>query len=395
MCWDTLEVVVPSSSATSLIDPRRESSRRMRRRWVCTRAVFMIVERCVQQSRVDVHGLVGFTGWHGRPDDSQHMQGRRSRTLRRPDGCRARARVDDLRPAGTRGLRGPHRRPGHAGDRVAATRVGGRADAGDRPAPVVAVLRSGAARRHRPRCGHCGRHDAVHGRHRAAAARHGQRAGVPRATGRRRLARPRTCPGLGRAGGDRRTAPDPALDRRGRRTRCGLRARCCRVLGGLHPAHPASGRRGLGPRGAGDLDAGRRGGGDARRRARGVLAADPRAARGRPGAGDPPAGGALRLRAARPAAADDRGVRHPDEPGAGHRDGHRLRGPRPGARCRRGRRHRVRRARRASEPSARARGHRRLRSRRRRPGWSPRSEVARVTGPCPACWVPCVSPSTS
>ena len=91
-----------------------------------------------------------------------------------------------------------------------------------------------------------------------AAARHGQRAGVPRPAGRR--GRPRTRRGriwavLAAVGVLLLTQP---WNGDGRPARRRVRPRRGRVLGGVHPAHPARRRRGRRPRRARDLDARRR-----------------------------------------------------------------------------------------------------------------------------------------
>ena len=84
------------------------------------------------------------------------------------------------------------------------------------------------------------RHAAVHGRARPHSVGHGQRAGIPRAAGRRGRARQGRAPrGVAGAGCDRRRPAHPAVGGRRRPGRRAVCARRGRVLGRLHPAHPA------------------------------------------------------------------------------------------------------------------------------------------------------------
>ena len=53
MTRDTVDVVMPSSSATSRIDPQRDSSRRMRSRRTSMTTSFTIREQYVQHIHVD------------------------------------------------------------------------------------------------------------------------------------------------------------------------------------------------------------------------------------------------------------------------------------------------------------------------------------------------------
>ena len=117
--------------------------------------------------------------------------------------------------------------------------------AGHRAAATVRSSAPGPARRHRARRRHGRRHAAVHGGRRPAAARHGERDRVPRPARRRRRPQPRRGPPLGpRWRPPASLLPDPPVDRNRRPGRRRARARRRRVLGGLHPAHPAGrGRR--------------------------------------------------------------------------------------------------------------------------------------------------------
>ena len=114
----------------------------------------------------------------------------------------------------------------------------------------------------------------------------------------------------------------------------------------VHRPHPAGRRRGRGPAGPRDLDAGRWSDRDRRRRPVAGGRPDARGAPGRGRSGDPAAGHPVRARDARAATPDRDGVRDADEPRAGARAADRPHRPGPGARAAAGRRDRLRRRRR-------------------------------------------------
>ncbi len=178
---------------------------------------------------------------------------------RRPDGDGLDAVRTD-RPRDSRDADRPHRGRGRG---VASAGVGRRADARHRPAPLRGLHLGHLPCVRLAGCGDRGRHDAVHGGSRSHTTGHCQRTGIPRPARRRRGPRqgrpPRRVAGTR---GDRRRPADPAVDRCRRPDRGLVRARCGRLLGWLHPAHPARRRRGLGHQRAGSLDARRRSGRD-------------------------------------------------------------------------------------------------------------------------------------
>ena len=161
---------------------------------------------------------------------------------RRVDG----RRVDAVR-SGRPGCRHqPDRRPRRRRRHLAAAGVGRTDPDRPRPAAAVGLLRLGFSGHGRPRSGHVGNRAVLHGLDRAAPTRHRERARVPGTARRRRLARPRWLEDLASRRRSRRCLPDPAVDRRVRRPRRRVRARCRRLLGCLHRPHPAcrrSGRR--------------------------------------------------------------------------------------------------------------------------------------------------------
>jgi len=60
ICWLTVDVVIPPASATSRIDPRRDSSSSSSRRRVSTRSLFGNAERYVHDRHVDMNGPAAF-----------------------------------------------------------------------------------------------------------------------------------------------------------------------------------------------------------------------------------------------------------------------------------------------------------------------------------------------
>src|SRR5215217_2639078 len=97
ICWETVEVVTPVSSATARIEPSRDSSTRSRSRRTFMGTSFTIAERYVQQGHVDTDGR-GRVEWvHGPPrHPGLTGAGRAIRRRRRHlDGDR----LDAVRPA--------------------------------------------------------------------------------------------------------------------------------------------------------------------------------------------------------------------------------------------------------------------------------------------------------
>ena len=169
--------------------------------------------------------------------------------------------LDAVRADRTRDLRGVVRTRRRRGCRLAASGVGGGSAGRDRASPPEGVHAFVPRRLCPARGGHGGRHHAVHGRGGADTAGNRQRAGVPRAPRRRRPARARP-PEVAGAGGRRCRAADTTVGRRSRSRRNPVRPRRGRVLGALHRADPAGGRRGRRHQRARGVDAGRRSGGD-------------------------------------------------------------------------------------------------------------------------------------
>ncbi len=221
-------------------------------------------------------------------------------------------------------------------------------------------------RRGRPRRRDRWRDAAVHGRGGTAPARHRECAGVPRPADRRRTAEPRPAD-LARARLCRSDAADPAVARFGRRPRRPVRTRRGRLLGGVHPAHPACRRQRHRSAGHGRVHSGRR----PRRDHRGRSEHDPgddlaaRRHRVRPGAAA--AGGPVHPRVPRPAPPRRRRLRHPDEPRTSPRPAHRLDLPQPVPRPPASRRHRLRRRRRHGRRASRTADAQSPRSRTSRP----------------------------
>ena len=207
-------------------------------------------------------------------------------------------------------------------------------------APTSRVARCAACVAARGRDGR--RHPAVHGRRRAAAAGHRQRAGVPRPARRRRRPRARaskTWPALAAVGVLLLTQPwHGEVDLLG--VGFALAAAVCwaaYILLTQHVGDEVAGIKALAvsmPVAALDRHRGRR--------AEHVRPADARAPARRPRARRPAAGGAVHAGAARAAPAHHRGVRHADEPRARVRPARRAGRPAPGARRTRGGRHRLR-----------------------------------------------------
>ena len=254
-------------------------------------------------------------------------------------------RVDAVRPAGPGRVRRSVR-PRRAGrSRVAAPGLGrcAAAGAGASPTDGVHPIRPAGLRGARRRDGRC--HAAVHGRRRPAAPGYRERAGVPRAAGRR--GRPRAGQdSLAGAGGRRCAAAHRAVARDGRPGRRRVRSCGRDLLGGLHPVDPAGRRRGLGAAGARGLHAGggnRRhpGGRSVRPRARDTGAAADRARARRAATRRP-----VQPRAAGPAPPHHRRVRDLDESGTRNRAGRRYGRAAPGPGPIAGGRNRVRRRRR-------------------------------------------------
>ncbi len=217
---------------------------------------FMIAERYVQQSHVDADGR-GRVEWAH--DPPRHVcliwAGPALRRRRRHvDG----GRLDAVRPARHRGRGGPHRRHRRRGRGLAAAGLGGRHPAGVRAAATLGLPGAHPGRLHRARRRHRWRDPALHGRGRAAAPRHRQRAGVPRPARRGRRAGSWSQQDLAGPRGRRRADADPALAGRGRPARRRVRAGRRGLLGGVHPAHPARRRRRRGHQGAGRHHARRR-----------------------------------------------------------------------------------------------------------------------------------------
>ena len=362
ICWETVEVVSPSSSATSRIEPRRESSSsRRRRRTSIAPIVQEIMNENVQYSHVDVNG-VGGVPW---PHDlsTSHLCPRR-----RLDGRRLHA----LRPARPGRLGRPDRPARRRGRRLAAARPG--------PACCCPLLV-------RPR-----RSDFTASAFRACVLLGVVTAAITllfmAALARLPLGTASALEFLGPLGvaivrghgAGRRWAVVAAVgvllltqpwtgeaDLVGRRVRPGGRV----LLGGVHPADPARRRPGGRHQGAGGLDAGGRARRHAGGRAVGGRAADAGARAGRARARAAAAGGAVHAGAAGAAAADHVGVRDPDVARAGVRAGHRAGRARPGAEP----------ARRRRRPVRRGRGRRRRTHRRARrpasvdPAGEPRAEI--------------------
>ena len=174
---------------------------------------------------------------------------------RRPDGDGFDA-VRPGRPRDRRDADRPHRRRGR---RVAAAGVGRRADARHCPAALRGVHLGDLSGVRRARRGHRSRHPAVHGGNRSHSAGHCQRNRIPRAARRRCRARKGRAPrGVAGPRRCRRCVAYPAVGRRRRSGWGSVCARRGRVLGLLHPAHPARRRRGLGYQCSGGVDARRR-----------------------------------------------------------------------------------------------------------------------------------------
>ena len=174
ICCDTVEVVGVHRSATARMEPRRDSSSSTRSRRRSIAALSVINERYVHDSHVDVNGLVGFDGGmnqHSAPASAPPWRWRRCSASSSAWRCRS-ALIDEIGAEGAAWLR--------------------LAWAGVMLLVVVRPRRSRLhAARRSPRASllglvTAGAHDAVHGRPGAAAAGHGQRAGVPRPARRRR-----------------------------------------------------------------------------------------------------------------------------------------------------------------------------------------------------------------
>ena len=265
MPWETLEVVVPSSAATSCIEPSRESSSSSRSRRTSIPPLCRFLERYVQQNHVDANGsgrgsLLGMARSSARTGASMAVASMLCVQL----GLAASVGlIDQVGAGGAAWLR-----LFWAGVLLLVV---------VRPRPS-AFSRETAPGGRRSRRRHRRRDAAVHGRGGRPPAGHGERAGVPRAARGGRGPQPRRRPGLGAGGRGRRAVPDPAVVRHRRPGRCRVRARRGRLLGGVHPAHPEGRRLRQRYRRARDLDAGRGPGRDRRGRPRRGRTAHSRAA---------------------------------------------------------------------------------------------------------------------